>query len=190
MGLARKIGIGFGLAIIVTAAVGFGLDAADRAFPPPIEAARVVSAEVQDRDGNLLRAFATPGGTWRLRATVKDVDPQFLRMLIAYEDQRFYDHGGVDPLALLRAAGQFVTHGRIVSGGSTLSMQVARLIEPRDERSILTKLRQIARAIQIERRLSKEEILDLYLQHAPYGGNIEGVRACLLYTSPSPRDRG
>lgn len=180
MGLARKIGIGFCLAIAIIAAVGFGLDAADRAWPPPIDAARVVSAEVLDRDGNLLRAFATPGGTWRLKTTVKDVDPQFLRMLIAYEDQRFYDHGGVDPLALLRAAGQFITHGRIVSGGSTLSMQVARLIEPRNERSILAKLRQIARAIQLERRLSKEEILTLYLEHAPYGGNVEGVRAASL----------
>ena len=156
MGLARRIGIGFGLAIVVTAAVGFGLDAADRAFPPPIEAARVVSAEVQDRDGNLLRAFATPGGTWRLKTTVKEVDPQFLRMLIAYEDQRFYEHGGVDPLALLRAAGQFVTHGRIVSGGSTLSMQVARLIEPRSERSLLTKLRQIANHIN---KLKKDSFL-------------------------------
>ena len=172
MGLARKIGIGFGLALVLSVAVGFALDAADRAFPPPIDAARVVSAEVLDRDGNLLRAFATPGGTWRLKTTVKDVDPQFLRMLIAYEDQRFYDHGGVDPLALLRAAGQLLTHGRIVSGGSTLSMQVARLIEPRTERSLWSKLRQIARAVQLERRLSKEDILNLYLQHAPYGGNI------------------
>lgn len=180
MGLLRKTGIGFGLALAAIIGAGFGLDALDRAYPPPIEQARVVSAEVRDADDRLLRAFATPGGTWRLKTTSEDVDPQFLRMLIAYEDQRFYSHHGVDPLALLRAAGQFIRHGRIVSGGSTLSMQVARLIEPRDERSVLTKLRQIARALQLERRLSKRDIVDLYLQHAPYGGNLEGVRAASL----------
>lgn len=177
MGLFRKIGIGIAGASVATVAIGFGLDAADRAFPPPLDAARVVSAEVLDADGKLLRTFATPGGTWRLKATASTVDPQFVRMLVAYEDQRFYQHHGVDPLAMLRAAGQFLTHGRIVSGGSTLTMQVARLIEPRTERSLWSKLRQIARALQLERRLSKAEILDLYLQHAPYGGNIEGVRA-------------
>ena len=180
MGWARKTGIGLGLGVLLAGAALYGLDWADRAFPPPLEAAATVSAEVRDADGLLLRAFATPGGTWRLKTTARDVDPQFLRMLVAYEDQRFYDHHGVDPLALLRAAGQLVLHGRIVSGGSTLTMQVARLIEPRSERSVLTKLRQIARAFQLERRLSKAEILDLYLQHAPYGGNLEGVRAASL----------
>nr|WP_316653866.1 penicillin-binding protein 1C [uncultured Gellertiella sp.] len=188
MGLLRKLGIGGAVAVATVIVIGLGLDAADRAFPPPIQAAEVVSAEVRDADGLLLRAFATPGGTWRLKTTAGDVDPQFIRMLIAYEDQRFYSHHGVDPLALLRAAGQLVLHGRIVSGGSTLTMQVARLIEPRNERSLSTKLRQIARAIQIERRLTKTQILDLYLQHAPYGGNIEGVRAAsLTYFGKEPR---
>lgn len=161
---------------------------ADKAYPPPIEAARVVSAEVLDADGQLLRAFATPDGLWRLKTTAKDVDSQFVRMLVAYEDQRFADHRGIDPMALTRAAWQFVSHGRIVSGASTLSMQVARLIEPRENRSLGAKLRQIARAIQIERRLSKAEILDLYLTHAPYGGNLEGVRAAsLAYFGKEPR---
>lgn len=180
MALWRKLLIGSLGGVATIAALAFGLDYADRAYPPPISVAEIVSKEVLDRDGRLLRAFATPQGHWRLKTTAADVDPQFLRMLVAYEDRRFNEHSGIDPLALLRAAGQFVGNGRIVSGASTLSMQVARLIEPRENRSILAKLRQMARAVQIERRLSKAEILDLYLTLAPYGGNLEGVRAASL----------
>ena len=180
MALGRKLLIGSLCGAASVAALALGLDYADRAFPPPIAAAETVSKEVLDRDGRLLRAFATPEGHWRLKTTATDVDPQFLDMLVAYEDRRFREHSGIDPLALLRAAGQFVGNGRIVSGASTLSMQVARLIEPRENRSILAKLRQMARAVQIERRLSKAEILDLYLTLAPYGGNLEGVRAASL----------
>ena len=175
------------LALAAVAATA-ALDWADQAFPPPLAAAREVSREVLDTDGNLLRAFTTSQDRWRLKTTAEDVDPKFVRMLIAYEDQRFYDHPGVDPLALVRASAQFIGNGRIVSGASTLSMQVARLIEPRESRSLLAKLRQMARAIQIERRLSKAEILDLYLTHAPYGGNLEGVRAAsLAYFGKEPR---
>ena len=101
-------------------------------------------------------------------------------MLVAYEDQRFYEHHGVDTWALLRSAWQLASNGRIVSGASTLSMQVARLIEPRADRSFSAKFLQAARALQIERRLSKAEILDLYLNIAPYGGNLEGIRAASL----------
>lgn len=177
----------FGCAFLCAAAV-LGLEAADRAYPPPLDKARTVSAEVLDADGQLLRAFATPEGRWRLKTTAKDVDAQFVRMLVAYEDQRFWQHRGIDPWALMRAAWQFASHGRIVSGASTLSMQVARLIEPREGRSFTAKLRQLARAIQIERRLSKAEILDLYLTHAPYGGNLEGIRAAsLAYFGKEPR---
>lgn len=165
-----------------------GIDAADRAYPPPLAKANTVSAEVLDADGQLLRAFATPEGRWRLQTKAVDVDPQFGKMLVAYEDQRFFEHKGVDPWALMRAAYQFATHGRIVSGASTLSMQVARLIEPREGRSFGAKLRQLVRAVQIERRLSKGEILDLYLTHAPYGGNLEGIRAAsLAYFGKEPR---
>ena len=180
MALWRKLLIGSLGGAASIAALAFGLDYADRAYPPPIAVAQTVSKEVLDRDGRLLRAFATPEGHWRLKTTAGDVDPQFLRMLVAYEDRRFHEHSGIDPLALLRAAGQFVTNGRIVSGASTLSMQVARLIEPRENRSMLAKLRQMARAVQLERRLTKAEILDLYLTLAPYGGNLEGVRAASL----------
>ncbi|MCO6049952.1 penicillin-binding protein 1C [Mesorhizobium sp. RP14(2022)] len=162
----------------ITGLAGFRL--ADQAYPPPLPETLTVSAEVADRDGALLRAFATPDGRWRLPTSEAQVDQNFVSMLIAYEDKRFYEHKGVDLQALLRAAGQLVVHGRIVSGGSTLSMQLARLIEPRQNRSLSAKAKQIFRAIQIEERLSKREILQRYLTLAPYGGNLEGVRAASL----------
>ena len=168
-----------GGAIFVALAWG-GLEWADRAYPPPIASAFPASAEVVDRDGALLRAFATPEGRWRLAASLDAVDQQFVKMLIAYEDKRYWDHEGVDFLALIRAAGQFAGNGRIVSGGSTLSMQLARLMEPRQSRSVGFKVKQILRAIQIERRMSKREILEAYLTLAPYGGNLEGIRAASL----------
>ncbi|KAA3527782.1 penicillin-binding protein 1C [Agrobacterium tumefaciens] len=167
-------------AALLVGGAAFGLDALDKAYPPPLEAAQQRSFEVLDKDGRLLRAFATPDGRWRLKTSAAEVDPQFLRMLIAYEDQRFYNHHGIDPWALLRSAWQLASNGRIVSGASTLSMQVARLIEPRTDRSFSAKFLQGLRALQIERRLDKAEILDLYLNIAPYGGNLEGVRAASL----------
>ncbi|MBX3514380.1 MAG: penicillin-binding protein 1C [Xanthobacteraceae bacterium] len=143
--------------------------------PAPHEILR--SVEVVDRNGALLRPFALPDGRWRLAAKPEQVDRRYLEMLIAYEDRRFYEHIGTDPLALLRASYQLVTHGEIVSGGSTLSMQVARLLSPRKNRTIIAKLSEIVRAMQLEARLSKKQILELYLTLAPFGGNLEGVRA-------------
>ncbi|MBB4955771.1 penicillin-binding protein 1C [Agrobacterium vitis] len=174
--------------LVLVGLCGFALDWLDRAFPPPIDMAGPNSAEMQDADGQLLRAFTTPEGRWRLKTSASDVDPLLIRMVIAYEDRRFYQHSGLDPLAIGRAAFQLIRHGRIVSGASTLSMQVARLIEPRKARSFPVKLLQMARAVQIERRLSKAQILDLYLTHAPYGGNLEGVRAAsLAYFNKEPK---
>ena len=152
----------------------------DRVFPPPLPEPLALSTEIVDRDGMLLRAFATPDGRWRFKAERKSVDADLIKMLISYEDRRFESHVGVDPYAIGRAVLQFIRRGSIVSGGSTITMQVARLLEPREERSLTAKLRQMLRAIQIERRLSKDEILSLYLTLAPYGGNIEGVRAASL----------
>lgn len=138
------------------------------------------SAAVVDRDGRLLRPYPTPDGRWRLATATADVDPRFVALLVACEDKRFPTHPGIDAVALLRAAGQLVGHGRIVSGGSTLTMQVARLLEPRGQRSWTAKLRQMVRAVELERRLAKSDILRLYLDLAPYGGNLEGVRAASL----------
>ncbi len=156
--------------------------------PLPFDQAGQVSTTVVDRNGKLLRAFAMADGRWRLPAQVKDVDPGYLNLLLDYEDRRFRSHLGVDPLALGRAAFQLVTRGHIVSGGSTITMQVARLMEPRQQRSIAAKLRQMVRAVQLERKLSKDEILDLYLTLAPFGGNLEGVRAAsLAYFGKEPK---
>ncbi|MFZ1813695.1 MAG: penicillin-binding protein 1C [Rhizobiaceae bacterium] len=174
---AARAGLALFLTVVVACAAALW---ADSAFPPPLPDGKRLSTEVVDRDGRLLRVFANSEGRWRLAADSDKVDPAYVAMLIAYEDKRFHSHHGVDPFALLRAAGQFAVNGRIVSGASTITMQVARLLEPREERTLTAKLRQMARAIQIERRLSKAEILGLYLTMAPYGGNIEGVRAAAL----------
>jgi penicillin-binding protein 1C len=154
--------------------------ALDRIYPLPPIVEPDVSAQVVDRDGRLLRAFATGEGRWRLPVSLGEVDPQFVKMLIAYEDKRFRDHAGVDPLAMLRAGLQLAANGRIVSGGSTLTMQLARLMEVGGGRTVTTKTKQMFRALQIERQLSKDQILARYLTLAPYGGNIEGVRAASL----------
>ena len=139
-----------------------------------------VSATVEDRNGELLRAFTVADGRWRLPVSVDDVAPNYLTQLIAFEDKRFYRHGGVDVRAAMRAVGQAIWHGEVVSGGSTLTMQVARLLEQGGTGSWQGKLRQIRLALVLERHLSKDNILNIYLQLAPYGGNIEGVRAASL----------
>ncbi|MGC1358639.1 MAG: transglycosylase domain-containing protein, partial [Xanthobacteraceae bacterium] len=146
------------------------------------------SPRVTDRNGRLLRAYTTSDGRWRLPARIADVDPRFFDVLFAYEDRRFREHHGVDAPALVRAALQFIGSGRIRSGGSTLTMQVARLLEPRSGRTLAAKFRQIVRAVELERMLTKDQILSLYLELAPYGGNIEGIRAAsLAYFGKQPR---
>lgn len=156
--------------------------------PPPLASAAEVSVAVLDRNDALLRAFTTPGGRWRLPVDPGDVDPRYVAMLLAFEDRHFQSHGGIDWMAVLRAGWQAIGHGRIVSGASTLTMQVARLIDGGSARSFPGKWRQAIRALQLERELSKSEILSLYLRLAPFGGNLEGVRAAALaYFGIEPR---
>lgn len=150
----------------------------DRLFPLPTRgsnAGLVVVAE----DGLPLRTWPSPDGVWRYPVRPDQVSPYYLQALLGYEDRWFYYHPGVNPVAMLRAAGQWMRSGRIVSGGSTLTMQVARMIDPvlrqPGSRQISDKLRQMARAIQLELHYSKAEILGLYLTHAPMGGIVEGV---------------
>ena len=181
---------------------------------------------VLDRDGRLLRAYTVADGRWRLALSPQDTDAGYVAMLLAYEDKRFYRHGGVDAWAVIRAAWQLARNGRVVSGASTLTMQVARLLvraegedtaealgasphrrappahpragvaprrAPSDgTRSLSGKLAQMRLALALERRLSKAEILALYLQLAPFGGNIEGVRAASPRQNQEspPRPRG
>ena len=156
--------------------------------PPPLERADKLSVTVLDRNDVLLRAFTTPEGRWRLPVTVEAVDPKYLEMLFAFEDRRFYEHGGVDMRAAARAVWQLISHQQIVSGASTLTMQVARLLDGEHVRTLPGKWWQSIRALQLEQQLSKTEILELYLRLAPFGGNLEGVRAAsLAYFGKEPK---
>ncbi|RED27623.1 penicillin-binding protein 1C [Rhodopseudomonas thermotolerans] len=176
-------------AVAVVVAVGGLFAYAVSLGPLPLDEARQTSVTVVDRHGKLLRAFAMADGRWRLPVdAATEVDPRYLKLLFAYEDKRFWSHHGVDPLAVGRAALQLVSHGRIVSGGSTITMQLARLMEPRRQRSLSAKLRQMVRAVELEQTLSKQQILDLYLALAPYGGNLEGIRAAsIAYFGKEPK---
>ncbi|MBL4915732.1 penicillin-binding protein 1C [Tabrizicola sp. DMG-N-6] len=171
----------FALALALWAGGGLR-DAGDRwvaaTVLPPLQVA--TATEILARDGQLLRAYQVADGRWRLAVSVDRVDPRYLQMLIAFEDRRFRSHAGVDPLAALRAGWQAVTSRRVVSGGSTLTMQVARLLEESGTGQITGKLRQMRVALALERRLDKDQILSLYLHLAPFGGNLEGVRAATI----------
>ncbi|MCU0985672.1 MAG: penicillin-binding protein 1C [Acetobacteraceae bacterium] len=173
--MRRRLALGAAAALLI----GCAVVAADRAFPPDLSRLESVSAELHDREGRLLAVMPAPAGVWRLATTVDDVPPLLVALLLAREDRRFRLHPGIDPLALIRASGQAVVHGRIVSGGSTITMQVARLLEPKP-RTLGAKLAEMARALQLEARYGKDEILGMWLTLAPFGGNLEGVRAASL----------
>ncbi|MCL4161146.1 UNVERIFIED_CONTAM: hypothetical protein GTU68_022517, partial [Idotea baltica] len=144
---------------------------------PPVHLKQPQSVTVVASNGDLLRPFTTEGGYWRIPVELEEVDPRLITFLLAYEDRRFFDHDGIDRSAMLRAAFQLLTNARVISGASTLTMQVARLLSDETTRTLAGKIQQIVQARRLEERLSKQEILTLYLNHAPYGGNLEGVRA-------------
>ena len=186
----RRWAAGLALGLVVALVVlGLAAVVLDRLFPPDLSRLADLSPAVLDRDGRPLRVFLNGEGAWRLPVAERDpVDPLFVRLLLAYEDRRFWDHAGVDPLALLRATAQNAASGRVVSGASTITMQVARLLEPHP-RSLTGKLRDMARASQLEARFGKDAILSFYLTLAPYGGNLEGVRAATrAYFAKEPRE--
>jgi penicillin-binding protein 1C len=170
---ARRLGRA---ALLILAAVVILAVVLDRIFPLKLPAPSALSSVVVARDGTPLRAFADSDGVWRYQITAKQVSPLYLQALLTYEDRWFWRHPGVNPWALLRGAVGGALHGRVVSGGSTLTMQVARSIMPIPH-TVGGKVVQIFRALQLEAHLSKAQILDLYLNHAPFGGPIEGVEA-------------
>lgn len=159
--------------------------AADKIWPLPlheVDPARVVVAY----DGTPLWRFADADGIWRYPVTIDEVSPRYLEALINYEDRWFWKHPGVNPFSVLRAAWQDLSSGRVVSGGSTLTMQVARLLDPHP-RTFGGKFRQLWRALQLEWHLSKRDILTLYLNRAPFGGTLQGVGAASwAYLGKSP----
>ncbi|QII87663.1 penicillin-binding protein 1C [Bordetella hinzii] len=164
----------------------------DRVYPLPSAGsagARVVIAA----DGTPLRNYPSRDGVWRYPVTPEQVSPRYLQTLLAYEDRWFYWHPGINPWAMARAGWQWAAHGRIVSGGSTLTMQVARMLDPalagQPSRSLRAKARQVWRALQLEMHYSKDEILAMYLAHAPMGGIVEGAEmGARLWLGKSARD--
>jgi penicillin-binding protein 1C len=172
-GASWRLGVVLAAALAVLAAGYFILP------QPSLDRDRQLSALVLARDGSILRGFLSADGKWRLPTLPGSVDPLYLKMLIATEDKRFGLHPGVDPVAALRAAGQLVRRGRIVSGASTLPMQAVRLLERRP-RTLGAKLAEMGEALALERRIGRDGVLGIYLTLAPFGGNLEGVRAASL----------
>lgn len=160
---------------VLAAVLGLGV-ILDLALPPDLSRWQDRSREVVDHDGELLRPFVAGSGVWRLATTPDQVDPLYLKMLKAVEDQRFDSHLGVDPLAVARAAGQMIAAGHRVSGASTLTMQAARLSRPQS-RTFAAKINESFRAVQMQQRLGRDGVLGVYLTLAPFGGAVEGVRA-------------
>ena len=146
--------------------------------PPELGRLSETSQVIRSENGEIINLRLTSDGYWREKARLEQIDPELVDMLIAYEDKRFWSHVGVDPFAVARASFDFVRKGRIVSGSSTISMQLVRLLDPSlAKRTVPVKLRQMLEALRIEAHWSKAEILEAYFSIAPYGGNIEGVIA-------------
>ena len=161
-----------------------------RAFPFPYEILRGIeySKCIFDKEGDILRAFTGTDDLWLLPVALKEINPDFINATIAIEDKRFMKHHGFDVAAILRAVMLNLSNKRIISGASTISMQVVRLLEKRS-RTFLSKVIETVHAVELERMYSKEEILKLYFDIAPYGGNINGVKAASLrYFQKYPKD--
>ncbi|MCB1057707.1 MAG: penicillin-binding protein 1C [Acidobacteria bacterium] len=179
---------GLGLAGAVVTGIG-GFVVLDHLFPFPFgRLERPAATVVEDREGEALRLFLPSDQRWRLPVTYDEMPEELRRAIIASEDQRFYEHPGVDPVAVARAAFDNLRARRVVSGASTLSMQIARMADPAP-RTLGSKLSEAFRALQLERRFSKRELLELYLNLAPYGGNLEGVGAAARFYFGKPVDR-
>jgi penicillin-binding protein 1C len=156
---------------------------------PPLYGEIGFSSAVQDRNGKLLRLALASDERYRLKVPLDDIAHSAIEATLLYEDRYFYSHPGFNPGALIRAAWSTYVRRERVIGGSTISMQLARLRDSLDTRTIGGKLRQIARAVQLERHYSKDEILEAYLNLAPYGGNIEGIGTAALIYFDKPASR-
>jgi len=148
-------------------------------YPISMQKVQDSSKVVLSSNGKWLYTSLNKQQKWRFRANLKNIDPLYIKMLLAFEDKRYYKHFGVDFISLNRALLQYIKHKRVVSGGSTITMQLAKLLEPK-ERTIRSKIIEILRAFELELFYTKEQILQSYLSLTPYGGNIEGVVAASL----------
>ncbi|HEV7779775.1 MAG TPA: penicillin-binding protein 1C [Chitinophagaceae bacterium] len=144
------------------------------------------STIVTDNKGNVVNAYLTKDQKWRMKTELDEISPLLQKTIVAKEDKHFYSHPGVNFFAVVRAFFNNLFQMRRTSGASTITMQVARALEP-GKRNIWSKLREMFRAFQLELKYSKREILQMYLNLVPYGGNIEGVKAAsLLYFNKNP----
>ena len=144
------------------------------------------SVVVREASGDVVNAYLTPDEKWRMKTRLEEISPLLRKTIVAKEDKYFYRHPGVNPVAVARAVVKNVVRWKRTSGASTITMQVARALEPR-RRTLWAKGWQVFRAFQLEWKYSKDEILQLYLNLVPYGGNIEGVKAAsLLYFNKEP----
>lgn len=163
-----------GLVVAILAATAFFVALVTVELPARLKTPD--SVVVTWRDGSPAHVFLSPDERWRMQVGQDDVAPAYVDALITFEDKRFWSHPGVDPLAIVRAAASNLVSGRRVSGASTITMQVVRLLEPRS-RTFSSKLIESFRAVQLELFFSKREILEQYLRLAPFGKNVEGVEA-------------
>lgn len=144
------------------------------------------STIVTDNKGEVVHAFLTSDQQWRMKTELEEISPLLRKIIIEKEDRYFYSHPGVNMLAIARAMGKNILRMKRTSGASTITMQVARALEPK-RRTYFNKLVEVFRAFQLEMKYSKDEILQLYLNLVPYGGNIEGVKsASILYFRKNP----
>ncbi|MBF0384709.1 MAG: penicillin-binding protein 1C [Candidatus Omnitrophica bacterium] len=160
------------------------------AFPFPYDTIKNIhySTIVYDKDGETLHAFTNVDGRWLLPVQLNEINPSFINATIAAEDRDFKKHHGVDLSAIFRAVWQNISNRRVISGASTLSMQTIRLLENR-HRNYLNKLIETVHAIRLETLYSKDEILKMYFELAPYGGNVHGIKAAARkYFNKSPKD--
>ena len=154
----------------------------------PLPALKPYSKTVYSSDGTLLNAYLTKDDKWRMRTRLEDVSPDLINAIIEKEDSWFYWHLGVNPVAVVRALFQNAATGKRVSGASTITMQVARMLEPA-ERTYANKFLEMLRAFQLEMHYSKDEILEIYLSCLPFGGNIEGVKSAAYIYFNRPPDK-
>jgi penicillin-binding protein 1C len=145
------------------------------------------STVIRDGRGDMINAYLTPDDKWRMKTELAEISPLLRKTIIAKEDKYFYRHPGINVFAVGRAAANNLFHLKRTSGASTITMQVARALGRHRRRTFGNKLIESFRALQLEWKYSKDEILQLYLNLVPYGGNIEGVKAAsLLYFRKAP----
>lgn len=151
-------------------------------LPDKIEYSTIIT----DNKGEVVNSYLTKDQKWRMKTELSEISPLLQKTIVAKEDRHFYSHPGVNPLAIIRAFFSNIFKMRRMSGASTITMQVAKMLEP-GKRNVWSKMREMFRAFQLELKYSKKEILQLYLNLVPYGGNIEGVKAAsLLYFNKNP----